>query len=491
VRKLPEGWEIATLPAISELIMGQSPPSHTYNDSGVGLPFFQGKAEFGNFFPVPVKHCSEPIKCAEAGDILISVRAPVGPTNLCREKSCIGRGLAAIRPLQGVPSLYILFFLRSIEEWLSSQGTGSTFTAISKSDLEQIEILVPPLTEQRRIVAKLEPLLGSIDTYQQRLAKIPVTLKRFRQAVLAAACSGKLTADWREGHSNSYSAMEILKTIDAKELPESEWPDDTIPPTWVWTRFGDVISELKNGISLRPELQPPGIPILRISAARPGKVDLSDIRYLLNGEEFISVYKLKDRDLLFTRYNGSLDFLGVCGMVRGIGRQVILYPDKLMRVRFGHNLIEPEYAEIFFQTPAVHKRVIAKSKSSAGQNGVSGSDIKAQAFALPPHTEQQEIVRHVETLFKLVDQIEARYQRAKPMVDKMPQSILAKAFRGELVPTEAELARREGRDYEPASVLLERIKSERAEYAQGRKEKARSQMKPTKGKVSGVAISKS
>lgn len=94
---------------------------------------------------------------------------------------------------------------------------------------------------------------------------------------------------------------------------------------------------------------------------------------------------------------------------------------------------------------------------------------------LPPLAKQYEIVCCVETLFKLADQIEARYQKAKTQVDKMQQAILAKAFRGELVPTEAELARREGRDYEPASVLVERIRSERAEHGQGRKEKARSQ----------------
>jgi type I restriction enzyme S subunit len=117
--------------------------------------------------------------------------------------------------------------------------------------------------------------------------------------------------------------------------------------------------------------------------------------------------------------------------------------------------------------------------------------LKNWAIPLPPMDEQREIVRHVETLFQLADQIEARYQRAKPMVDKLQQSILSKAFRGELVPTEAELARREGRDYEPASVLLERIKSERVEHAQGWKEKAGSRMKPIKGKVSGVATSKS
>src|SRR3989475_4643420 len=194
---LPGGWQEAELPAVAELNMGQSPPSNTYNIEGSGLPFFQGKTEFGKIYPSPVKYCSHPSKIAEAGDILISVRAPVGPTNLCRERSCIGRGLAAIRPIGAIPSYYLLYYLRNIEPWLSRQGTGSTFTAISKSDLEQLTLPVAPLAEQLRIVAKLEKLLGQVDACQQRLAKIPALLKRFRQSVLAAACSGRLTADWR------------------------------------------------------------------------------------------------------------------------------------------------------------------------------------------------------------------------------------------------------------------------------------------------------
>jgi type I restriction enzyme S subunit len=161
---------------------------------------------------------------------------------------------------------------------------------------------------------------------------------------------------------------------------------------------------------------------------------------------------------LFTRYNGSLELLGVCGMVRGLGKRILLYPDKLMRVRFGHPHILPQYCELFFSEPSARDRMIAKAKSSAGQNGVSGTDVKNQSIALPPFGEQQEIVRRVGALFSLADAIERRVAAATQRADKLTQAILAKAFRGELVPTEAELARAEGRDYEPASVLLERIR---------------------------------
>jgi type I restriction enzyme S subunit len=477
---LPEGWSCVTLPVIAEIVMGQSPPSTSYNTEGRGIPFFQGKAEFGDLYPTTVKYSDQPGKIAERDDILITIRAPVGPTNLCATRSCIGRGLAAIRPISGVPSLFVLYYLRSIERWLATQGTGSTFTAINKNDLAAIEIPLPPLAEQRRIVAKLEALLAQVTTAQQRLSRIPALLKRFRQSVLAAACSGRLTADWREEHDDVEHALDLLKKIDnqreaaakrgtdkrghvvasiqrVERLSSDDCPENSIPDTWSWVRFGSVIGELRNGVGIRPSIEPPGTPILRISAARPGNVDVSAFRFMPDSARFLPLYQLRNEDLLFTRYNGSLELLGICGMVRGLTDETILYPDKLMRVRFDHRSIEPGYAEIFFQDTAVHERIIAKSKSSAGQNGVSGMDIKNQPFAVPPAAEQREIIQRVEQLFALADRIESRLQAVQERVDRLTQSLLAKAFRGELVPTEAELARQEGREYESAEELLARL----------------------------------
>ena len=139
----------------AHLILGQSPPSTTYNSTGVGLPFFQGKTDFGEIFPTERVYCSQPNRIAETGDILLSVRAPVGPTNLNRVTSCIGRGLAALRPKDGTDRDYLLYFLRFYEPTLAALGQGSTFEAISKSDLEEVQIPLPPLAEQQRIAGLL------------------------------------------------------------------------------------------------------------------------------------------------------------------------------------------------------------------------------------------------------------------------------------------------------------------------------------------------
>jgi type I restriction enzyme S subunit len=141
----------------AEIIMGQSPPSSAYNTTGEGLPFFQGKADFGDLYPTARVFCTEPNKIAEAGDILISVRAPVGPTNLNPHRSCIGRGLAAIRANEKrANTKYLLYFLRFHEAALTLQGTGSTFDAISREDLNEIRLPLPPLPEQRHLAALLD-----------------------------------------------------------------------------------------------------------------------------------------------------------------------------------------------------------------------------------------------------------------------------------------------------------------------------------------------
>ena len=145
------------LGAVSEIIAGQSPPSSTYNQIGEGLPFYQGKADFGEWFPKTRMWCSVPVKISQPGDVLISVRAPVGPTNLCQETSCIGRGLGAIRAKpKMLDSHYLIHFLRSNESKIASLGRGSTFSAITRGDLEDIQIPLPPLAEQKRIAAILD-----------------------------------------------------------------------------------------------------------------------------------------------------------------------------------------------------------------------------------------------------------------------------------------------------------------------------------------------
>ena len=224
--ELPDGWVWTTLEEICKIILGQSPPSSTYNTQGEGLPFYQGKLEFGGTYPTPRKWCTAPKKIAETGDILISVRAPVGPTNICPEKSCVGRGLAAIRGLGGIEPLFILYLMRTFEDEIAGKGTGTTFDAITGNQLKTFVIPLPPLPEQHRIVAKIEELFTKLDAGIDALHKVQSQLKRYRQSVLKAAFEGKLTEAWRAEHRDELE-------------PASPIADD-LPNGWVWTTLGKI-----------------------------------------------------------------------------------------------------------------------------------------------------------------------------------------------------------------------------------------------------------
>ena len=160
---LPTKWVWATVEALMYVEMGQSPPSEYYNKIGKGLPFYQGKADFGPKHPSPRYWCTRPTKLALPEDILISIRAPVGPTNIADENCCIGRGLAALRPYIGVDTDFILTSLKAFESRIEAMGFGSTFVAINKTQLLYFLLPLPPLPEQRRIVAKVNALMEVCD----------------------------------------------------------------------------------------------------------------------------------------------------------------------------------------------------------------------------------------------------------------------------------------------------------------------------------------
>jgi len=217
---LPESWTRAKLSQVTKINMGQSPPGSSYNERGDGLPFFQGKADFGDHYPTVRVWCNEPKKIAQPGDVLITIRAPVGPTNVANKICAIGRGLAAISPKEGMTSEFILFALRLKEPELALSGTGSTFTAIKRKDLEQIDINVPPITEQHEIVRRVESMFKLADAVKKRVAAAKVRSDKLTQAILAKAFRGELVpteAELASREARSYEpASELLARIKSE-----------------------------------------------------------------------------------------------------------------------------------------------------------------------------------------------------------------------------------------------------------------------------------
>jgi type I restriction enzyme, S subunit len=180
--------------------------------------------------------------------------------------------------------------------------------------------------------------------------------------------------------------------LTLKKMPSSSNPSPDRLEAWSINCpeycFKDVLIELRNGLSPKPKEMPPGFPILRISAVRPRVIDLEDIRYLETDLLTAERYRLIPNDLLFTRYNGTLEFVGACAMYRGSYERLVVYPDKLIRARVDQSRVMPAYTEIWFTAPARRNEIETFVKTSAGQKGISGSDIKSLVIKVPSLEEQ-------------------------------------------------------------------------------------------------------
>ena len=190
IGRIPKEWEVVKLGDIRffKLIMGQSPPSSTYNKSGIGIPFLQGCAEFGKIYPSPNLYCSKPLKIVRLGDILISVRAPVGEINIADTNLCIGRGLAALRPKEkSVNTFYIYYALHKAKGKLKNRSSGSTFKAIAKRDLENFRIPLPPLPEQKQIAE----ILMTVDKKLELLREKKKILEQLKKGLMNDLLTGK------------------------------------------------------------------------------------------------------------------------------------------------------------------------------------------------------------------------------------------------------------------------------------------------------------
>mgnify|MGYP003023352521 CR=1 FL=1 len=434
--QIPEPWEISKLPEIADINMGQSPSSSDVNEHGEGIVFFQGKAEFGKLYPTPKKYCTKPTKIASAGDILLSVRAPVGPTNQANQSTAIGRGLAAISAYHGLmESKYLLYFFKCIEPWLSTQGTGSTFKAISGQFIRDLQSPVPPLAEQKIIAEKLDTLLAQVDSTKARLEQIPQILKRFRQAVLGAATNGKLIGHKRQSFEEwtTKTLKDFFSCIDGDRGPNYPKKNDYL------TDGHCLFLSTKN--------------VRKLGFNFDAKVFISEEK-----DSLLRKGKLARNDLIIT--------------TRGTLGNIALYDEKIpydnVRINSGMLILRKkqeenssEFFKILFAAPFFQKEILRKKTGSA-QPQLPANILKEFVLSIPPVKEQHEIVHRVEQLFAYADTIEKQVNNALARVNNLTQSILAKAFRGELTAQwraeNPELISGEN----SAAALLEKIKAERA-----------------------------
>ena len=203
-----------------------------------------------------------------------------------------------------------------------------------------------------------------------------------------------------------------------------------LPAGWVTTTLGDLALEVRNGISAKPD-QDAGLPILRISAVRPMKLDASDVRYLPAEFRDANNYALRADDLLFTRYNGNRELVGACARVHAVSG-TLTYPDKLIRVRLDTRAAMPAFIEAAACAQGARNFIDQQLKTSAGQVGVSGADLKRLPLPLAPLPEQQRITTKLDAVVARVDACRDRLVRVTPLLKRFRQSVLAAATSGGL-----------------------------------------------------------
>jgi restriction endonuclease S subunit len=448
--KLPQNWILANFVDIFDIQGGTQPPKSTFKyEFRTGYIQLLQIRDFGDR-PVStyVEDTDSLKKCTEE-DILIA-----------RYGASLGRILTGLSGAYNVAMAKVIIpsgmNRRFVYHLLTTELFQAPLRLISRSaqsgfnkqDLVEITFPIPPLNEQKLIADKLDRLLANVDACRDRLDRVSLILKRFRQSVLAAATSGEITEDWRTEHK--IHEHEIEAGFDFADAVC--FGDFSFPSSWSVNRLGE-IAEIVGGITKDTKKQDPSdeeFPYLRVANVQRGFFNLSEIKTIRVPSPRIEKLLLKKGDILLNE-GGDIDKLGR-GWVWDGEIERCTFQNHVFRVRLHNELFEPKFFSWYGNLRGVDY-FLSVGKQTTNLASINKSLLSALPVVIPPVEEQQEIVRRVEVLFDWADRIESRYRNAYEQVEQLVPTLLNKAFRGELVPQDS--------NDEPASILLEKIQTEK------------------------------
>lgn len=487
--ELPEGWVNTIISEVGKITTGNTPPKKDLRNYGNEYPWVKPGDLDKN---IPITETEECL--SEKGASL----ARLLPTNTVLV-SCIGNlgkvGIAGT-PLatnQQINSIsfektivypkYGYYYCKTLKKWLEDNSSATTIPIINKTRFSEAPFYLPPLAEQHRIVSAIEALFFRLDAANEKLDSVLGILKKFRESVLATACDGRLTKDWRTENPDIEDAFDLLnQIINERSSRDSQKEKETkksitlyrqkklndepfeIPEKWIWIIWNDIVDWITYGFTRPMPHVEEGIPIITAKNVQNGYIDCSV--YDMTTEKAFSELSDKDKpklnEILIVKDGATIGRAAIVDIESAfcINQSVAL-------LRFGGMTAYIPFLLKVIQSKFTQDLIWANAKGSAMPH-ISITKFGKLPLPLPPLLEQQEIVRRVDALFAFADSIESNVAAAREKTEKLRQSILAKAFSGQLVETEAEIARKEGRDYETAEILLEKIKADK-----GNKEKKR------------------
>jgi type I restriction enzyme S subunit len=443
--------------------------------------------------------------------VLFSSRAPIGYTVIAANELCTNQGFKNITPYHGIDFNFVYYFLKSSKQKAELRASGTTFKELSGKSFSELTFPLAPLPIQRAIVSKIEALFSDLDNGIAHLKKAQAQLKIYRQAVLKKAFEGELTKEWRAKQSDLPTAEELLKQIKAerqnhfnqqmedwkkavkkwekegkvgkkpskptlsKEIPDVKDTDietyKNLPNNWRWSRFGNITYKIGDIDHKMPKTVDNGYPYLSTgNLNHDGTIDFSGAKSISREDFDILSIKIKPEkgDIIFPRYGT-------------IGRNILIDFNREFLVSYScaiikniTRLMNPKYALYYSLSPVI-KKEIKRYTVETTQANIGIASIENFVFPLCSLSEQTQIVAEIERRLSVCDKMEQSLVDSLLKAEALRQSILKQAFEGNLL-SASELAHcQSAPDYEPASELLKKIKSEKLAKEQGKRKKLRKQ----------------
>lgn len=423
--ELPETWCAAKIGDLCELINGRAFKPEDWGAAGLPIVRIQNL----NNPEAPFNHYDGEVRerfLIDSGNLLFAWSGTPGTSfgaHVWRgEKAILNQHIFNVLFNDQLVDrdFFRLAINQKLDELINKAHGGVGLRHVTKGKFEETEIAVPPPSEQRRIVAKLDQLFERTTSAREQLAYIPTLVEHYKQAILRKAFSGELTADWREKHG--------------RDLPDA-------------VQLGSVASDFSYGSAAKSA--PTGkVPVLRMGNIKDGKLDWSDLVFTSDERE-IEKYRLSPGDVLFNRTN-SPALVGKTALYTG--EQPAIYAGYLIRVRCEESL-DPRYLTYALNSPDGRDYCWQVKTDGVSQSNINAKKLAAFSFLLPEIEEQQEVIRLIESAFDWIERVSGERDKAATMLDHLDSGLLAKAFNGELVPQDPA--------DEPAEQLLERIRLDR------------------------------
>lgn len=498
--ELPKGWATAKFSNFGEWMGGGTPSKAVPSYWNGPIPWVSPKDMKTKVIRSAIDGITEAAvensaaKRVPAGSVLIVARSGILahtlPIAVTAVETTLNQDMKALTLSGGISSDFIAWGLRAFEQAILNKCRkgGTTVHSIEMPSLVAFELPIPPTNEQRRIVEKIEAMFERIDKGIENLRGAKATLALYRQSLLKSAFEGKLTADWRAQNADKLEAPKTLlariqkqrearykSALDDWQTALAEWraggevgrkpgkpsrPRDMTAKTvdmgllgWATIPLGLMIDTPAYGTSKKCDYNGGAHGVLRIPNVGSGRIDATDLKSANFDEGEIEQYSLIEGDILTVRSNGSLSAVGKPAIIsaKDVG---YLFAGYLIRLRAVPGSLVPQYLAYLMTEPHIRGQIEEKAKSTSGINNISAKELQDLNVPVCSPAEQAEITRILDTCLTAADRMEAEIDAALSRADALRQSILKRAFAGNLVPQDP--------TDEPAPTLLARIKAERA-----------------------------